>query len=87
VETTSPAFIKLPAPRRRDQRGGNWQGKTMKRHDSGCAHCGGTLGLLFHSHFGLRFCRAACKESFLASIAEEHARMRKWLGLFAGRKN
>jgi len=43
--------------------------------------------LLFHSHFGLRFCRAACKDSFLASIAEEHARMRKWLGLFAARRN
>jgi hypothetical protein len=59
----------------------------MRKHDTGCAYCGGKLGLLFHTHIGLRFCRAACKETFLANAAKERARMRKWLGLLPARRD
>jgi hypothetical protein len=29
-----------------------------------CANCGGRFGLVCHYHWGLRFCRRACKTSF-----------------------
>jgi hypothetical protein len=36
---------------------------------------GGKLGLVFQHHRGLRFCRKACKENFLAKTARDHACM------------
>src|SRR5262245_63427251 len=41
-----------------------------------CTSCGGKFGLVCQQHWGLRFCRKACKDDFLAKAA----RMRKWLG-------
>src|SRR3954454_24315247 len=29
---------------------------------------------------GLRFCRKACKDNFIAKTARDYARLRKWLG-------
>jgi hypothetical protein len=55
----------------------------MSKSENRCANCGGKLGLVCHHHWGLRFCRKACRESFLAKTAKEHARMRKWFGLLA----
>ena len=28
-----------------------------------CAHCGGSLGLIIHRRFSLRFCKQACKKA------------------------
>jgi hypothetical protein len=53
----------------------------MSKMDNRCAHCGGRFGLICHYHWGLRFCRKACKTTFLAKTAKDHARMRRWFGL------
>jgi hypothetical protein len=53
----------------------------MSKMDNRCAHCGGRFGLICHYHWGLRFCRKACKTTFLAKAAKDHARMRRWFGL------
>jgi hypothetical protein len=52
----------------------------MPKSENRCATCGGKLGLVSHHHRGLRFCRKACKESFLAKTAKDHACMRRWFG-------
>ena len=52
----------------------------MTKLENRCANCGGKFGLVSHSHWGLRFCRKACKEGFLAKTAKDHVRMRKWFG-------
>jgi hypothetical protein len=52
----------------------------MRKLENRCAHCGGKFGLIYHHHWGLRFCRKSCKEGFLAKAAKDHARMRKWFG-------
>ena len=52
-----------------------------------CANCGGKFGLIYHNHWGARFCRKACKDAFLAKTAKDHARMRKWFGRAASRKD
>ena len=57
----------------------------MSKLENCCAHCGGKFGLVYHNHWGLRFCRKACKDNFLAKTAEGHARMRKWFGRLASR--
>ena len=53
----------------------------MTKLENRCANCGGKFGLICHHHRGLRFCRQACKENFLAKTAEDFARLRKWFGL------
>lgn len=53
----------------------------MRRSENRCAHCGGKFGLVTHHHWGLRFCRKACKHAFLVQTAKDHVRMRKWFGL------
>jgi hypothetical protein len=55
----------------------------MTKSENRCANCGGKFGLVCHHHWGLRFCRKACRDSFLAKTAKEHARMRKWFGFLA----
>ena len=57
--------------------------KLMTKSENRCADCGSKLGLVSHHHWGLRFCRKACKDNFLAKSAQDHARMRKWFGFFA----
>jgi ribosomal protein S14 len=57
----------------------------MTKSENRCASCGGKLGLVSHHHRGLRFCRKACKENFLAKTAKDHACMRRWFG-FGPRK-
>ena len=52
----------------------------MTKLEKRCAHCGGKFGLIYHHHWGLRFCRKACKDDFLAKTAKDHARVRKWFG-------
>jgi hypothetical protein len=52
----------------------------MTKLENRCANCGGKFGLVYHNHWGLRFCRKACKADFLAKTAKDHARMRKWFG-------
>jgi hypothetical protein len=59
------------------------RGTLMCKPENRCADCGGKLGLVSHHHWGLRFCRKACKDHFLAKSAKDHARMRKWFGFFA----
>ena len=59
----------------------------MTKLEQRCAHCGGKFGLIYHHHWGLRFCRKACKDDFLAKTAKDHARMRKWFGRAASRKD
>ena len=51
----------------------------MTKLGNRCTNCGGKFGLVHHQHWGLRFCRRACKDDFLAKTA----RMRKWLGWLA----
>jgi len=53
----------------------------MSKLENRCAGCGGRFGLVCHHYWGLRFCRKACKASFLARNAKEHALMRRWLCL------
>ena len=48
----------------------------MTKVENRCANCGGKFGLVYHHHWGLRFCRKACKDDFLAKTA----RMRTWFG-------
>jgi hypothetical protein len=52
----------------------------MTKSENRCSNCGGKFGLVCHYHRGLRFCRKACKDSFLAKSARGHACMRRWLG-------
>jgi hypothetical protein len=59
----------------------------MTKLENRCANCGGKFGLVCHNHLGLRFCRKACKADFLAKTAKGHARMRKWFGRAASRKD
>jgi hypothetical protein len=56
----------------------------MRKNENSCANCGGKFGLVSYQHWGLRFCRRACKNAFLARSARDRARMRKWFG-FLGR--
>jgi hypothetical protein len=49
----------------------------MTKLEKRCAHCGGKFGLIYHHHWGLRFCRKACKDDFLAKTAKDYARVRK----------
>ena len=53
----------------------------MNKLENRCTHCGGKFGLMQHQHWGLRFCRKACKANFLARTARDYAWMKKWLGL------
>jgi hypothetical protein len=39
--------------------------------------------LIFYFHWGLRFCRQACKDSFIAKAAEGCAHLRKRFGFEA----
>jgi hypothetical protein len=57
----------------------------MKRVENRCAYCGGKFGLVSYHHRGLRFCRKACRDGFVAKRAKDHARMRKWLGFLPRR--
>jgi hypothetical protein len=52
----------------------------MTKLENRCTHCGGKFGLVCHHHWGLRFCRKACKDNFLAKTAKDLALMRKWFG-------
>ena len=58
----------------------------MAKLQNRCANCGGKFGLVYHNHWGLRFCRKACRDDFLAKTAKDHARMRKWFGRAASSK-
>jgi hypothetical protein len=58
----------------------------MTKLENRCANCGGKFGLVYHNHWGLRFCRKACRDDFLAKTANDHARMRKWFGRAASSK-
>ena len=57
----------------------------MTKSEKRCSHCGGKFGLICYHHWGLRFCRKACKDSFIAKAAKDYARLRKWLGFEARR--
>jgi hypothetical protein len=52
----------------------------MTKSNNRCSHCGGKFGLVSYHHRGLRFCRKACKATFLAKMAKDYARMRRWFG-------
>ncbi len=52
----------------------------MTKSEKRYSHCGGKFGLICYHHWGLRFCRKACKDSFIAEAAKDFARLRKWLG-------
>jgi hypothetical protein len=55
----------------------------MTRFDNRCANCGGKFGLVSHQHWSRRFCCKACKSTFLARTAREHASMRRMFGFLA----
>ena len=55
----------------------------MTTLENRCTKCGGRFGLVSHHHWGLRFCRKVCKESYLAKAALDHARVRKWFGFLS----
>ena len=57
----------------------------MTKSEKRCSHCGGKFGLICYHHWGLRFCRKACKDNFIAKAPEDYARLRKWLGFEARR--
>jgi len=59
--------------------------RAMTKSEKRCSHCGGKFGLICYHHWGLRFCRKACKDNFIAKAAEDYARLRKWLGFEARR--
>jgi hypothetical protein len=52
----------------------------MTNLENRCSNCGGKFGLVSHHYWGLRFCRKACKDNFLAKTAKDYACMRRWLG-------
>jgi ribosomal protein S14 len=52
----------------------------MTKLENRCSHCGGKFGLVCYHHWGLRFCRKACKNSFNAKTAKGYACMRRWFG-------
>jgi len=52
----------------------------MTKLENRCSNCSGKFGLVSYHHWGLRFCRKACKDAFLAKTVKDHARMRRWLG-------
>jgi hypothetical protein len=54
--------------------------RVMTKLENRCSYCGGKFGLVCHYHWGLRFCRKACKDNFLAKTAKDHACMRRWFG-------
>jgi hypothetical protein len=52
----------------------------MTKLKNRCTNCGGKFGLVYQHHWGLGFCRNACKDDFLAKTAKGYARLRKWFG-------
>ena len=52
----------------------------MTKLSNRCSHCGGKFGLVCYHHWGLRFCRKACKDTFLAKMARDRACLRRWFG-------
>ena len=42
----------------------------MAMLENRCANCGRKFGAVSHHHWGLRFCRKACKDSFIARTAK-----------------
>jgi hypothetical protein len=52
----------------------------MTKSENCCANCGGKFGLVVQHHWGLRFCRKACKDQHLARSARDLARLRRWFG-------
>ena len=56
----------------------------MAKSDNRCAHCGGKFGLVCYHHWGLRFCRKACRDTFVARTAKDHLYVKKCFG-FLGR--
>ena len=55
----------------------------MTKSEKRCSHCGGKFGLVCHHHWGLRFCRKMCKDSFLAKTAREYSSLKRWLGFLS----
>ena len=55
------------------------QESVMTKLENRCSYCSGKLGLVCYHHWGLRFCRKACKDAFLAKTVKDYARMRRWL--------
>jgi hypothetical protein len=47
----------------------------MTKLKNRCSNCGGKFGLVSYHHWGLRFCRKACKANFLAKTAREYERV------------
>jgi hypothetical protein len=72
---------------RRKKRLGNMcePSRAMTKTEKRCSHCGGKFGLICYRHWGLRFCRKACKDNFIAKAAKDYARLRKWFGFASPR--
>jgi ribosomal protein S14 len=75
-------FIAIPPARAARQTSKSAE-NLMTKLENRCANCGGKFGLICHHHRGLRFCRKACEDNFLAKTAKDYACMRKWFGLLA----
>jgi hypothetical protein len=48
-----------------------------------CGQCGGKLGLIVHRYWELRFCRRACKRSYLEHVERDSERLRRWFAYLA----
>ena len=74
--------------RRRNEirrRAGACEEGVMTKSENRCSYCGGKFGLVCHYHWGLSFCRKACKDNFLAKTAKDYACMRRWFGFLPRR--
>jgi hypothetical protein len=45
-----------------------------------CATCGGKFGLVRHQWYQTQFCSKHCRAKFLAKLAQDRDRVRRWLG-------
>jgi hypothetical protein len=52
-----------------------------------CRQCGGKLGVIIHRYWSLRFCRRACKDTYLESLARDREQLRRWCGYLASGHN
>ena len=59
--------------------------RVMTKSENRCSYCGGKFGLVCHHHWGLRFCRKACKDNFLAKTKKDYACMRRLFGFLPHR--
>jgi hypothetical protein len=62
------------------------QGKSARVVNT-CAHCGGRFGMVTHRWWGSKFCKRACKGTYLRELALGRDQIGRWFGfLCVGRE-